>query len=1192
MQWSEVKQEVFRFESDIVVSAGAGSGKTAALVELYLRLLAGETALGRTLAVEEIVAITFTDKAATEMKERVRAGVLQRLAAAGDPRLWEERRRALPGAAIATFHSFCARLLRENPAEAGVDPAFTLLDEATAGAELAEALAELLEEELTARSGEIRLLLSHFPLTGRGHGKGVREHLIDLHWQRSGAATGEGELAAASERWNAKARATLDSLPERFAAIADRLRPAIRERELKGGKEPAFLGKMRELLALCEATPVVAESGESAVPLERMRECVKGSWGQVHAGFREEVKEYLETAELAFCQLRGAPLTAALLALEEKLAETYRRRKEVRGLLDFDDLQRKCRDLLAGDAELRAAIRQRYAVVMVDEFQDTNPLQKELVGLLAGPGQRLFLVGDPKQSIYLFRGADVAVFARAQRECAERGGRQLYFQESFRSRQGLIDFVNRLFGQVMAGGNAEFEVSYGAGDQLDPQRRDWDGLPCVELLRGEESGSSGERREEEAAAIAARIDLLVSGRDGVRVYDKKAGTGTQLGLKDQGPGTKDGNLEPRTSNLEPVYEPRRPRFGDIAILLRRFTNLKLYERELRRRGIPYYVVKGRGFYRCQEVLDLLNFLKYLEFGGDLTALAGVLRSPLCCISDETLYLLSRLDGGFGAWERCFGHSPFTIHHSQFLDRIAHEDRERLAALHRLVSRLRPLRDRLTLAELMEEVLTGTDFASTLLTTFQGGQKVANLRKLIEVSRAFAPPGGASLRRFVNYLTDLVESEPTEAEALVAAAGEDVVRLMTIHQSKGLEFPVVFIPELGGLSPAGSAAVICDDGLGVGVKLSPPGSPARPTLAFREIGALRRRKEAAELQRLFYVAVTRARDYLVLSGAGRGEWCAWLDSFLAGEDAALVKVTNSIPAPEEGVATLPAEVTSPAPVKVPEPAAVTAALGRALHYVPPPPSEMVFSPTALEDYRGCPRKYYYKAVLGLDEGLFAELLGPAGRGPRGRPAGRGMAALDKGNLAHRLLERLDFSASPASQRAACYRLAPLFSANPLSPGMTEVVGHVLAFAASPLARELGVQRLFREQPFILKLAGAADYFIRGAMDLVAVTEKEAAVYDYKFLGGEESDLEGYRFQLRTYMLALARAFPGKRIAGRLLFLRGGGEEEVTCDFARFEEELLSIMEDVRGRSGEDGFPLREGCDGSHCPFRQRCRLKTG
>ncbi len=782
------------------------------------------------------------------------------------------------------------------------------------------------------------------------------------------------------------------------------------------------------------------------------------------------------------------------------------------------------------------------------------------------------------------------VFSQAQREVSGRGGLNLYFQESFRSRQGIIDFVNRFFSMVMRGGESDFEMKYREGDHLQPQRRDWDGTPCIELMSGDDSGNADERRSVESAAIAAKIVRLVAGRDGTMVYDRVGTTGNQ-GTGDRREGTDTGKEDPANGSLYPVpcilspaFTPRPPRFGDIAILFRRFSNLKVYEHELRRAGIPYYVVKGRGFYRCQEVLDILNFLSWLEYGGDLSALVGVLRSPLCGISDETLYLLSKVEGGIGNWEKLCHQAPVTSHQTPLFDRIDPADRERLASLATLVSRLRPLRDRLTLAELLEEILTGTDFASTLLTTFQGGQKVANLRKLIEISRSFADSERGTLRRFIKYLAELVEKEPTEAEALVSAEGEDVVRLMTIHQSKGLEFPVVFIPEMGMMHPPANSAVVCDEALGIGVRTALPGSQGRPTLAWREIGAQRRRKEGSEIKRLLYVAMTRARDYLVLSGEGRGEWRSWLSDFLAGDDATLVKCVDASGLLDESPV-LPSAGESTTAVE-PEWGAdvIAAALKRTINYTPPPPSEMIFSPTALEDYRNCPRKYFYKAVLGLDEGLFAELLGKKHSAGKSK---NGLSAIDKGNLAHLLLERLDFTASAELQRAACDRLAPILSASPFDGSATGVIDDIMAFAVSPLAGELAGSRLYREHPFILKLKGNADYFVRGAMDLVAVTERRAVVYDYKYLRMEDADQDGYRFQIRTYMLVLARAFPGKEISGALLFLRGGSVEQVTCDFPMFEKELLEIMEGVRLRSCETEFDLREGCDGSHCPFRRRC-----
>lgn len=1142
MQWSDAKQQLFRFDTDIAVSAGAGSGKTAALVELYLRLLAGKTSLGEPLAVDRIVAITFTDKAAAEMRERVREGVGKRLKLTGE-RLWKDRQRELAAAGISTFHSFCARILRENPAEAGVDPAFSLMDELEAGAELEAALDEVIEAELAARTPAIRLLLGNFPLSGHGHGKGLREYVRDLLRREATLAAADRQGA----KWQSEAEALFASGCRELAELAGEVRRIL------GMKELTFHRSLAPLPALHGAGPLDLSDTGTGRRLQAMADCIAGNWGK-EKPVKDRLSACLVQLQLAYWQIQSAPVAEALLGLTGQVAAAYGRRKARRGALDFDDLQTTCRDLLAGNSAVRNDYRQRYRVLMVDEFQDTNPLQKELVSLLCGPEQRLFVVGDPKQSIYLFRGADVGVFLQTSREIRATGGQNLYFQESFRSREGIIRFANSLFGQVMGGSGADFDPSYGDGDIMEPTRRDGDGTPCVELLAGSCEGDADTRRRREAAAIARRIREIVGGSAGIHAYDK--------------------------DRARQDFTPRRSRYGDIAILFRRFSNLKLFERELRRAGIPYYVVKGRGFYRCQEVLDILNFLTFLEYGKDLTALAGVLRSPLCGISDETLYWLARTDGGLATCLTWFSQSPVPSSRSPILDRITPADQERLASLAALVNRLRPLRDRLTLAELLEEILTGSDFASTLLTTFQGDQKVANLRKLIELARSFTRPGEISLRRFINHLTDLVEREPTEAEAAIAAEGEDVVRLMTIHQSKGLEFPLVFVPELGAGQPGNHAAVQHDPDLGLGLKLSLPGGIPCPTLAYRAIVDRRKAKEAAELKRLFYVAVTRARDYLILSGEGRGEWRGWIDAFRAGPEGSLVATVD--------VEQMLAEDTMP-----PEPAIVEVeplprdllalAADRALHYVPPLPSAMVFSPTALEDFAHCPRKYYYKGVLGLDEGLFARLLAPR-RTSRQKPR-KGMSPLEQGNLAHAMLERLDFGTDADTRRRQCRRLAASLSAGEAEA--EEVVEQVLALASSPLGKELATARLLRELPFTLHLKGAADYYIRGAMDLVAVGNDLVTVYDYKYMARDGADLEGYRFQLSTYLVALGQAFPGRRLEARLLFLKDRGNEQVTCDPEAFEAHLLGLMDAIRERNGEKDFSLKTGCDGSHCPFRQRC-----
>ncbi|HKZ17696.1 MAG TPA: UvrD-helicase domain-containing protein [Geobacteraceae bacterium] len=328
MKWSEAKKKVFKFDRNTVVSAGAGSGKTAALVELYLRLLSGETALEQPLAVDEIVAITFTEKAAAEMKERVRHGVRKR-AEQGDSKVdWEKILRNLSSANISTFHSFCSKILRENPVEAGIDPSFTILDDLSSKTELAAAVDQVLESELKTQSEEIRLLLDQFPLSGRGRGKGLREHLVDLHRVRSGSGNDISDIILQVEQWKSAAE-------RQFAGNTELLGSLIPEvQRILQGKELLFHRKLRILPEMCKKNEISLQNMGMPAILCSMQSCIAGNWGK-EKPLRDRLSECLTAIDHAFFQVRSSPVIYALLSLLEKLDLAYMKCKEGQGALDF-----------------------------------------------------------------------------------------------------------------------------------------------------------------------------------------------------------------------------------------------------------------------------------------------------------------------------------------------------------------------------------------------------------------------------------------------------------------------------------------------------------------------------------------------------------------------------------------------------------------------------------------------------------------------------------------------------------------------------------------------------------------------------------------------------------------------------------------------------------------------------------------
>jgi ATP-dependent exoDNAse (exonuclease V) beta subunit len=249
--------------------------------------------------------------------------------------------------------------------------------------------------------------------------------------------------------------------------------------------------------------------------------------------------------------------------------------------------------------------------------------------------------------------------------------------------------------------------------------------------------------------------------------------------------------------------------------------------------------------------------------------------------------------------------------------------------------------------------------------------------------------------------------------------------------------------------------------------------------------------------------------------------------------------------------------------------------------------MVFSPTSLEDYATCPRKYYYKAVLGLDEGLFANLLADRLRRNNSKQT---LSPLEQGTLAHALLEQLDFTQSPNEQRKLCKQISwQLLQEGSAEP--TEVINAVLAFAGSAIGKTLAKMRLRREAPFIARFRGSADFHITGAIDLIAEDDHRLIVYDYKYVE-PGTNLDGYRFQLATYMLALSDSYPHRKVEGSLVFLRGGHQEPVIFNREFFRGQLLFLMEEIRLHQHELDFGTIEGCNGSSCPFYSRCISQPG
>ncbi|HEX9872367.1 MAG TPA: UvrD-helicase domain-containing protein, partial [Candidatus Tectomicrobia bacterium] len=813
------QQDAIAFPRSTVVNASAGTGKTATLVGTYL------SQLGQGIQPGQLLAITFTEKAAAELRDRLKQEVLAQVSGLptdGAPGIeWRQVLTGLSNAPISTIHAFCAGLLQENPREAGIDPHFTIWDEDESSAVRREVILNTIQAHICAGHPGVQALFRDLQLLQSS--RYAPKHLTEvveaaLRWL-NGLGVDLQRRDPQGRHWLearfAAQQTALAHLPNRFTQGWREVRQAFRALaaidRVHGKNAQKFVQRLKSELADIEAALerlTLDAPADLASVCDTLAELLKaGSLGSnsadapVRLGHQTLCRWLGDKAidgglKACFAGTKSIDLTRHLIALVEQVQAEYRRRKTVARSLDFDDLLTHARNLLKFHPMVRRRYKERFRAILVDEFQDTDELQGEIICLLAEErGQerdfrpfdryrtlleqisidahRLFIVGDPKQSIYRFRRADVGVFVAMAEKIVGGGGNRVALVENYRSTSTLLSFANTLFSAVMDGAgahalpsqtDARHRIRYEEHDHLQPGTAS--PTPGRLLLVLNEEGKAAQvGRALEARAFAALIDEW---------HD-------------------DGALAD---------------YRDAAILVKTHSFGQLYEEALRERGIPYYRVKGGGFFQRQEVADLAAFLAFLVDPGDDLALAQVLTSPLAGLDFADLYRLCEMREQGAALSDCLAPDRLVA--------LPAPLQERLTRFADLANRLLHLRDRLEAAELLEWAIRETGYDAVLMAQPEGEQQVANVAKLLDLARDFSRKGLAGLYEFVAYLREHLSDDASRApDAQIMSEEEDVVRIMTIHQAKGLEFPVVFIPDLAheGRGERGSR-VIFDEHWGV------------------------------------------------------------------------------------------------------------------------------------------------------------------------------------------------------------------------------------------------------------------------------------------------------------------------------------------------------------------------------------------
>jgi len=1074
---------VQRSGQDVCVVAGPGSGKTRVLVERFAWLIRH-----RKVSPLRILAITFTEKAATEIKQRVAKEF------AASPLLRKDVERAY----VSTVHGFCARLLREHPIAAGLDPQFKVLEEAQSAAELTEAVHDALDQLYESRPAQLRELLEaiHVSTWPGGRQPDMAQALCDIY----GAMRIAGRSVSDVREKSGHAEGGLT-----LAAFADELRQILDT--APANPTPKQTECIDALLEWAGRVAGVANLPASLRHFELLEQYPAKLPSRILPLLKSIRDERLPLAASTLIGEFYAPLKAFLLDALELTDGVYRQRKRELGALDFSDLEERAIELLRSDRRVLDDVRERFDQILMDELQDTNPLQWRLVDLLRTP-HGFFAVGDINQSIFGFRHAEPDVFKRYRESVERAGGKIDELSDNFRSRKEILAAVEAVTGH--ADGILEHHLAPKREFLPKPE-------PSLEVLVGfGEDKDNAERIE--ARWMARRIVDLV---------------GTLL--------VQDGETRQRPA-----------RFRDMAVLVRTLNALPPVLEAFQAFGVPYLTEGGKTFYESRQARDLVQLLRVIANPEDELALAGVLRSPLAGIRDETLLRMKEQARSLAR----------ALSDLNILDTSSYDsgDVDRLRRFAASLARTRSELDDVSPDRLLLRAMDACDYESGL----DSGER-ANVAKFLAQIRGWHSANPRPVDALIEDLAWLREAA-AEAEA-PPEDSSDVVHVMTMHKAKGLQFPVVVLPALHrGSGNTGPSICLSSEGsLGVWWRDPLTGQGVKDN-TYAAVSAWLKEKERCEENRLLYVAMTRAEEHLVLSFAKTprpkgGNWHLVteglaIDVETAGNQAELLETgPHGLPVrvlrqsePTELV-TMPAGAAAPRqmePVLLARPAC-------------PDQHDSAASVTALQTFARCPRCYYLGQYIGWERPALPVEEGDGGATDWDEHGDLGAAEF--GTLVHDLL------AGKAAEKA------PL-----------EALDLVRRFQSSELGQRCErAARAEREFDFVMAVE---DVVLRGRIDLWFEEGGELILLDYKTDQLRADDgawrAEEYGLQLRLYALAL------ERIAGRMpdsafvYWMRTGKAVPIALDRPALQAaaDQVRLFREAQSRLR---FGLREGEYCVRCPY---------
>lgn len=1108
-------QAVSDTEHNIVLVAGAGTGKTTILVERILELV-----IGRGIGLEEIVALTFTDKAAAEMKLRLGREMerylcnLRNVGECSQDHEFTEKfneirernqlsteqifdrvqkaRVILEQAQIGTIHSFAAHILRLHPLEIGVSPGFQVDDGSIFEEIFTRKWEEWMQEELVLGSPREEKWRKLLGLVGLEELKKMAKQLSDFE-----ISTGLLKSAGSEEKKHLSELKSFEKELQSFIAALSSYRSV---------KRISYLEKLLEVVKKKISGDADAEAAvEDFAGMGSLSKPGK-DWNQVDIQMSESLYRRgrnLIQVDPGLFQL----VSEVILPFVEKFRNQYLSE----GYISFSGLLFLARELLMENHDVRQELKKRFRAVLVDEFQDTDPIQYDMVLLLSEtpdsraknlaelelePG-KLFIVGDPKQSIYTFRRADIEAYEAVLSRIFTHRGIQLELSTNFRSHSEIIDFINySCNGDDRPGGLIRripgFQPEY---RPIRPYRKKSLENQKVELVMVDNPGSklkADDAREGEAEAIVRWIRSSV-GKDTIK---------TETG------------------------EDRLLRYSDIALLLRSLNPARTYLEVFKANRIPYVIEGEKYFYSTQEVLDFYNLVRSIADPHDRIALVGVLRSPLGGLSDPEIFTLA---------ERGF------INYSHPVD-SGFPRADLVNALYSSLRCLHEMAGHLPLPDLLDRIFSETYIREICAAGLQGEQKLANLDKIrsqaVSVSRAGGEASGIGLGDFVRQIEKYHRELEEEGESPLADETVDAVRILSVHKAKGLEFPIVIISDLHRQDPRGrESPVLLIDRMGkqVGLNLRNVKSLSAVELMEKE-----ENRRAEEENRVLYVAMTRARERLIMTGSIQSQEHTYVQKI----ERALGLEFSDL---EPGIVHLPGNAFFHYRVAAHDPSRYR-------------PRVRTRTPRAnVRDVDTIARfwekqeelwKHVWNSPRFLtptgEESLSEPFVPEAGWGEEGTAitSSSGLPA-QVGMVCHRVMEEWDFlresEVSDRLNRAIERSIKATLAGGNSDPGLAREVKKILGgFFKSEIFQELCRSEIIgREIPFTIPWDGN---IMEGVIDLVYRKNGGVVVADYKTDRVEESKLkkhaEQYKLQRDVYLEAVRRGLGIKDPEFKLIFLRLG------------------------------------------------------